>query len=207
MIPGLTQLLTPLGYLRITHPIKPWFDLYIPVIMTALVFGVLMLLPGKVNLFGDAGLVAYVTQLLQMLIGFYIAALAAVATFPSAVLDQGFAGDPVMIRVKRRGRLKSIPINRRQFLSYLFGYLAFESLFLFLIGMSVSVLHNNIATLFTQSWIAAGKPIFIFIYLFLMSNLMVTTLLGLHYLTDRIHRPPDGPQPPDSSGETPTDKE
>lgn len=198
MIPGIGQLFTPLGYLRITHPIKPWFDLYIPLIVTGVVFAVLMLLPGKVNLFGDSGLVAHITQLLQMLIGFYIAALAAVATFPSEVLDQGFAGDPVKLRVKRQGKKKQIEINRRRFLSYLFGYLAFESLFLFIVGMSISVLHNNLATLLNEGWISFIKPVFILVYLFLISNLVVTTLLGLHYLTDRIHRPPNGAQPPES---------
>ncbi|WP_420390330.1 hypothetical protein [Marinobacter sp.] len=198
MIPGLGQLFTPLAYLRIHHPIKPWFDLFIPLILCCLGFGILMFLPGRVNLFGEAGLVAHVTQLLQMLIGFYIAALAAVATFPSEVLDQGFAGDPVRITVRRQGKRKQIEINRRRFLSYLFGYLAFESLFLFMVGMSISVLHNNLATLLDQKLIDFVKPAFIFVYLFLITNLMVTTLLGLHYLTDRIHRPPDGPLDSDS---------
>jgi len=207
MIPGLPQLFTPMGYLRITHPIKPWFDLYIPVAITAIVFGVLMLLPGKVNLFGDNGLVAHVTRLLQMLIGFYIAALAAVATFPSDVLDQGFAGDPVKLRVKRQGKRKEIEINRRRFLSFLFGYLAFESLFLFLVGMTVSVLHSNLATLLSQGVLVIGQPVFLFAYLFLISNLLVTTLLGLHYLTDRIHRPPGGAQPPDSCEQSDSDKD
>ncbi|WP_297796521.1 hypothetical protein [uncultured Marinobacter sp.] len=204
MVPGLRQLFTPLAYLRIRNPIKPWFDWYIPLVITALVFTLLMLLPGRVNLFGETGLVAHVTQLLQMLIGFYIAALAAVATFPSKVLDQPFAGDPVQIRVERKGQRKLIPINRRRFLSYLFGYLAFLSLFLFLIGMSISVLHNNLASLLPKQMITWTKPGFTFVYIFLISNLMVTTLLGLHYLTDRIHRPPDGdgsllPEKPDSA--------
>ena len=44
-----------------------------------------------------------------------------------------------------------------------------------------------------QKLIDFVKPAFIFVYLFIIANLMVTTLLGLHYLTDRIHRPPDGP--------------
>jgi len=192
MVPGLRQLFTPLAYLRIKNPIKPWFDWYIPLAMTTFVFVVLMVLPGRVNLFGETGLVAHVTQLLQMLIGFYIAALAAIATFPSKVLDQPFAGDPVKIKVKRKGQQKLIPINRRRFLSYLFGYLAFLSLLLFLIGMSISVLHNNLEALLAKDVVRAIKPGFTFVYLFLISNLMVTTLLGLHYLTDRIHRPPDG---------------
>lgn len=201
MLPGARQLFTPLTYLRIRNPVKRWFDLYIPLIITVFVFVLLAFLPGKVNLFGDSGLVAHVTQLLQMLIGFYIAALAAVATFPSEVLDQGFSGDPVEVEVERRGQKKTIPINRRRFLSYLFGYLAFESLFLFLVGMSISVLHDNLATMLDNTAIAVLKPIFTFVYLFLISNLMITTLLGLHYLTDRIHRPPDGSVPPPQSDE------
>ena len=125
-----------------------------------------------------------------MLIGFYIAALAAIATFPSATLDEEISGNPTQLNVMRRGTQLTITLSRRRFLSYLFGYLAFMSLFLFITGVALLTADITIDSKeINLSYIC--KLLGASVYFFWVYNTLVATLLGLHYLTDRIHRPTD----------------
>ncbi|CCU70928.1 hypothetical protein [Thalassolituus oleivorans] len=192
-IPGVRQLFTPLNYIRIRRgTVKMWYDWYMPTAISGMVVMILISTDWSINTFGSNGLIEQVVELLKMLIGFYIASLAAVSTFPSAVLNQGLAGESATLKSKRRGKEIVIPLSRRRFLSYLFGYLAFMSLVLFISGMAINLLTPLAKVHISSSIIPWVKGVVAFIYLFWVSNILVSTLLGLHYLTDRIHRPVDG---------------
>lgn len=182
------QLLTPVAYLRIRHPVKPWFDWYIPAAISIAVFCAIFYAPEPVRIFGEGGLVFIVTDLIKMLIGFYIAALAAVATFSREGMDDELLGDPAILPVRRKGVPKDSRLTRRRFLSYLFGYLALAGLVLYFSGAATSLFGPNLALLQAAKWGSALKWLFVFVYIFITANLLTTTLLGLHFLTDRIHR-------------------
>jgi ACR3 family arsenite efflux pump ArsB len=78
------------------------------------------------------------------------------------------------------------PLKRRAFLAALFGYLAFLGLLLL-----VFALFRQIPSVIAQE---AAKlsgvvlPVLLFIYLLVFWQMVFVTLLGLYYLTDRIHR-------------------
>lgn len=182
------QLLTPIAYLRIRHPAKPWFDWYIPAAITAIVFAAVFFAPKPVKVFGEHGLIFFVTDLIKMLIGFYIAALAAVATFAREGMDECVQGEPATLRVKRKGVAKESILTRRRFLSYLFGYLAFTGLVLYFAGAATTLFGSNLSLLQAALWGVVIKWCFVFAYIFFTANLITTTLLGLHFLADRIHR-------------------
>ncbi len=193
IIPGARQLFTPLNYLRIRRKtVKPWYDWYIPGGLTVVTVALICLAGIELNVFGKGGLIQQITELLKMLIGFYIAALAAVSTFPSAVLDQALQGEPTTLKVTRRGCDLSIPLSRRRFLSYLFGYLAFLSLALFIVGTISMMSAGSVKGLVPTALAVWVKAFALALYLFWVFNLLIGTLLGLHYLSDRIHRPLDG---------------
>ena len=181
-------LLTPLGYLRIRHPLKAWLDWRIPGILAATLTGSLLALPLPVVMVGPGGLITVITGLLQILIGFYVAALAAVATFDRPTMDQPVDGDPMMLTVRRQGPPVEIYLSRRRFLSYLFGYLAWLSLALYFSGALVNLLADNLRTILPPAIQELAEAAFLLVYLLLTLNLLITTMLGLHYLSDRIHR-------------------
>ncbi|WP_428242980.1 hypothetical protein [Gynuella sp.] len=192
MIPGLKQLFTPLNYLRIYgNHILRWYNWWMPAFMAIFLILIMGICGWHPSVFNNDGIVTQVTELLKMLIGFYIAALAAVSTFPSAVLNDPISGEPVLLKAERRGKKIEIPLNRRRFLSYLFGYLSFLSIVLFIAGLIASFVHEPLSNIVSQKyhriWILTGLSV----YFFWAFNLLITTLLGLHYLTDRIHRPSD----------------
>lgn len=185
----LSKLLAPIGYLRLKHQEKIWFDFVIPFLISALVVVVYLLLPRPFPLLGDRGLISAVNGLLQVLTGFYIAALAAVATFDKPGMDLIMDGDPPTINEMRKGAPKDIELTRRRFLSYLFGFLSFESLLLFVIGVVLNLLSDSICVWMDGAEYLTGivKPFLLFIYMAMLGNLVTTTLLGLYYLTVRIH--------------------
>lgn len=104
------------------------------------------------------------------------------------IIDDVLDGIPPTI-IERRGKIKvKVNLSRRRFLCYLFGYLAFICFFLFTIGLFANLVVPASPTLFLQyEWSYYVKMFFTFIYLFFLANMMIVTLLGLYYLTVRIH--------------------
>src|SRR5579859_4846912 len=123
------RLASPLNYLRIEHKSKRKYDLYIPLFVAILIGVLISESPLKINIFGSRGLIEGVDSLLQTLVGFYIASLAAIATFNKASLDFEMPGDPPKLRVTQHGHSAKEPLTRRRFLCFMFGYLAFLCIF------------------------------------------------------------------------------
>lgn len=184
----LSILVRPLDYLRIRHDAKVVLDWWVPLVAAAVITS-LLLLTERSQLLGDRGLIAGFNGLLQVLTGFYIAALAAVATFQKSGIDELMAGNPPRLLITVRGEDREIRLTRRRFLCLMFGYLAFLSLFMYLGGLFANLLAPDLVA---RLPLALHKPIALlgtFLYTLVGSNLVVTTLVGLYYMSDRIHRP------------------
>jgi predicted membrane protein len=69
------------------------------------------------------------------------------------------------------------------------GYMAFLCLVLYLTGLMSTVSAASVKKLIAHNYYFTIRVVFIFIYTLRASNLFVTTLLGLYYMADRIHRP------------------
>ncbi|HGW4086770.1 TPA: hypothetical protein ACNIDP_004656 [Klebsiella michiganensis] len=187
----LSMTFKPFKYLLIKHDDKKWFDLIIPLGLAGVLSFAYYCLDKPFALVASGGLVPQVNSLLQMLIGFYIASLAAIATFGNESIDEIMAGTPPTLKMKQRGEWQEIPLTRRRFLCYLFGYLALMSIILYLVGVLATLLGYSGAdffkTLSGMGRMVILKAVLLFIYLFFLINLVLTTLLGLYYLSVRIH--------------------
>lgn len=178
-------LIAPLNYLRIKHPLKRWVDT-VPPLFGLLVSGGLLWIKPNFNIFGNSGLVGGIDGLLQSLVGFFITSLAAVATFQGTVfkIDKFFDGDQVLLR--------NAPLTRRQFLCYLFGYLAFISLVIYLIGVIFTALTSTPHAAVREEIRIACKALFLLPYCALLGHIFGTTLIGLVFLTERLSAVADG---------------
>ena len=183
------KIFEPLSYLRIKNSQIKLFSFYIPLILTAFFLAAYHFLPLKLNVFGNDGLIASISQLLSVLVGFYIASLAAVATFPNENLDQSIKGESATLKNLRGGKKNNENLTRRRFLCLLFGYCSWLSMYLFIFGTLSKLIENNIQMIVKPEYHELLIMAFLCIYIFSFINLMVTTLLGLSYLTERIHRP------------------
>lgn len=184
------RIFVPLRYWSIDHPQKRKFDLHFPIALTLIFSLALLSEEFRKDALGSLDIIGKLSGFLGVLTGFFIAALAAVATFGKAEMDDPMPGDPPLrLEHKTHAETYFENLSRRRFLSLLFGYLSFISLTLYIIGYMYLVTDKYFLgglPAHTRSYIFCG---FWIIYMFFISNIISNTYLGLFYLADRIHRP------------------
>lgn len=168
---------------------KLTYDLVLPTIV-GLSAGVLVWrLSLPLGFFASQGLVPDVISLLNLLIAFFIAALAAVATFDRPGLDESMKGEPAILRrLNKHGVKVDKILSHRQFICYLFGFLSFSSLITLLTLYVVRMFKSQFIDLIQiYGWFAAvGKPVAATLFFFVLSQLITTMLLGVYFLCDRL---------------------
>lgn len=181
-------LTTPMVYLRVVNSRKRRIDYAAP-FLTTIVGLPCLLYFDRVNIFAVGGLVYGVNGLLQLLTGFFITALAAIATFPgtqSYPVDETLSGEGAKIVY---GDEDEEDLTRRRFLCLLFGYLAFASLVLYLAGVIVMMIAPDLHQLAPRWEIAVRlglRGLFLVLYLPVLGHIIASTCLGLVFLSDRI---------------------
>jgi len=184
------QILRPFGYLSISHPAKKVVDWYIPICLAALLCITVFIFRTSVNVWGENGLVAMVQGLVQGLPGFYIAALAAVATFgKQSILDTLIPEPTPTIDTWYGGGKLEIELTRRRFLSLLFAYLTAISLCLSIFSAFVRALANPIRNWFPEIISNFCYFVITYAYVFFVLQMLIVTLWGLYYLSDKMHQP------------------
>lgn len=185
---SINRLLTPLSYLRIKRQDKVFDEFVIPGVLTVILMAILLCFSGRIPIFSEKGIISVIVSYLQIVSGFYIASLAAVATFNKDSMDKAMPGIPVVLPSRKKRRGKPEALSRRRFLCFMFGYLSFVSLFLYFGGSALVLLAPHLKLIVSGVWLAVLKWSVVAIYMFMTANMLVTTLLGLYYMTDRIHR-------------------
>ncbi|WFU62645.1 hypothetical protein [Bradyrhizobium brasilense] len=139
---------------------------------------------------GSLDITGKLSSFLGVLTGFFIAALAPVATFGKQEMDDPMPSEPP-VRLEHTVNTETYfeNLSRRQFLSFLFGYIAFLALVLYVVGYVYLVTDKYWLSEAAPNWRPTIFRIFWCVYVFSLANLLSNTLLGLFYLTDRIHRP------------------
>ena len=172
------KLIFPLAFLKVRHPDNYIIYFIAPIFLSFIVF-VFDLFLVKIQFFADNGLVVGITTLTGILTGFYIAALAAVATFNKPDMDEEMRGAPPD---------EKISLTRRQYLCLLFGYLAFMSVSFYILGISASSIVGQIRGVVPDSYFFIVRHALILIYFSIFFNILCVTLLGIYFLTYGIHR-------------------
>lgn len=176
------QLLRPFSYLRIQHDDKWIYDWLLPTLLCAISCGAIYSFMSLDKVVSSTGLISDITSFVANLPGFFIAALAAVATFNKNDIDQLMANPP-KIEILHHGSPLMIEMTRRRFLCVLFSYLTAISIFLVL--ASRFFLNMNISENYFLYSAWAG----IIIFMFVLWQMVIATILGLYYLGERLHTP------------------
>lgn len=174
----IAKIITPIDYLMISHNEKKWFDFILPIIASFIAVLIINVLPKNISLIGKDSLISLVNGILQILSGFYIASMAAVATFQKKGMDAVMDGVAPTLRGKK--------LTRRRFLTYLFGYLAFISISLYFLGGAVQLTSTSIKELHLSQY-SILKNTCLFIYLTFVFNILSTTALGMFFMIDKMH--------------------
>jgi hypothetical protein len=191
---SLNRLFIPIAYLKIRRDDKLLEEVTIPLILTFLTLATVYLAGERFSVYGSPGLINSIVSYLQLLSGFYITALAAIATFNREGLDDPMLGDPPTLESQHS--LEPEKLSRRRFLCFLFGYLAFGSLLLYIGGTIITLTAPILKAQLGASTILIMRWTVCSIYIFCTFNILITSLLGMYYLTDRLHRGPPSPGKP-----------
>jgi len=185
----LYQLLRPLSYMEIRDASKWKIDALLPFIFTVVITVIIAYMPIKVQIFGQSGMMTLLIGLLQILPGFYLTALAAVATFNRPDMDLLLPKPIPTIKISVKGIPQDIELTRRRMLSMLFGYLTFISFSLYFLAVAAQVIAPNIAAVISVTAVFLLRNAFLLLFLFLLGQLIFITMFGLYQLSDRMHQP------------------
>lgn len=187
----ISNLLRPMSYLAINHQMKWRVDWLYPLIAALLSTAVFLIgrRYGPVPVFGDGGIYGRILSFTQNLPGFYIAALAAIATFNRSDIDKIMPEPAPSIDIKRLGKSEIIKLTRRRFLSSMFAFLTAESILIIVLCIFAQELAPTLkAVLYVQAQeYVTGLALMLLLTLFW--QMLFTSFWGLFYLGDKLHQP------------------
>lgn len=158
---------------------------YVPAVITPSLTALYYVLPKRPDIIGDKHYLDYLLQIVGILPSFYIAALAAGATFANPSLDEPMPGKkPPTLRITRMGHSYEDVPTIRIFICHLFAYLSATSLvlafaLLFCIEVNPSfelVAANNAGNDYVTVPVSAIQLISVMAVTFYASKLAVVTL-------------------------------
>jgi hypothetical protein len=190
----LAELARPLSYLSIHHPTRgiQVVNWWLPVGLASSICICGGLANGPIDLFGSSGALSKILGFIQSLPGFYLAALAAVATFNNPDMDKLMPGTPPTAKILYNGTLTVVPLTRRRMLSIMFAYLTAISFILTLLTIGAMTFAEPIRSVVAQhcaTIVPFVKCAFSFTYFVALGQMLFITMWGLFYLGERIHTP------------------
>jgi len=200
MLWAIRQIFVPVNYLRIQHgegvmKSKAVFDYVLPAVFTAITVAVCVWLVIPLAVFQHPALTPRLLELMALMVVFYMAALAAVATFERKGIDNLLRGGDATLWVRdhsQGGKRTPKKLTYRQFISYLFGYLSFLSLLLYIALIFLVSgwprLQGKIAAIQKMPAVVGevtNVALFVLVFFFVW-QLVFASLLGIYFLTERI---------------------
>lgn len=185
----------PFHFITINHASRNFVIIYIPLALCALTFLPFITIADEVpQIFNSGGLIDRLYPMLSILPGFYLAALAAVASFNSEKLDKLMPSPTPTIACLYKHRLILMDLTWRRFLSLLFSYLTAVSLAFFLVSVAsdtISPYVKNTLKSAPYEAIIYTQILFLFSYVFVLYHMFCITLFGLFNIGDYMHQKED----------------
>ena len=181
--------LRPLNYLRIRNDYAVWYNWVYPTLLSALLFLSVYygnwsdkpkVILAPIDEFGS---------ILTVLFPFYFASLAAISSLSGVPsLDKKFKmKNPVSLFIKlSKTEYDTLYLTPRDFLSLLFSYCTTTSLVLLLISFTEDALVMQLTKAGTYAPCLSTATLIIIVFLF--SQLLISTLLGVYFLSDYMVR-------------------
>ncbi len=189
----LSYLFRPFGFLGIRHQgwLFVWLNWLLPFCIAATATLLLIWAAPTVNLYSAEGLFVRTLGFVQNLPGFYIAALAAIATFNQPALDKLMPGTPPTAQIVYNGQLVKVDLTRRRFLCLLFSYLTAISFLLTISLISATSLAAPMKDLIEKVPYEIAYGFFrwgtCWILIAGLTQMLTVTFYGLFYIGERMH--------------------
>ena len=184
-------LLSPFSYLSIKHEQKRFVDWTLPIIVTlaCMLLSAIAISPSRVGAPILGTLLSDMLSFTQNLPGFYIAALAAIATFNKISMDYVMPKPAPTLNVKEGKKSIKIEMTRRRFLCLMFAFLTAQSIFLCIILMLGKFIYIPTMQDIQDNYRIATTFAYMFVILFMFFQIVITTFWGIFYLGYKLHKP------------------
>lgn len=187
----LLELLQPFSFLTIKHEsgnprTVNWIA---PLVIAAVILGIGASAENPIDVFGVNGMLSRLLGFAQSLPGFYIAALAAIATFNNRDMLKLMPGVPPEGTIYYGGHKQRVKMTRRRFLSSMFAYLTALSIGLTLLAIALLTIAEPVKSLLPVTWLPFAKAGVTYFFMVFLCQMVTITLWGLYYLGDRLHTP------------------
>lgn len=183
------QILRPFGYLAIKHPYKRIVDWIYPAIATAVTIIIASYFGDLINALKPGAALATTLSFVQSLPGFYIAALAAIATFGRPDIDEILPKPTPKLLIRNGGIENLVDLTRRRFLAILFAFLTAESIAFIVLAIALLAIGPDFSSI--NAWkIPIGSyiaNILITITTLIFYQMIIATFWGLYYLGYKLH--------------------
>ncbi|WP_221898658.1 hypothetical protein [Bathymodiolus japonicus methanotrophic gill symbiont] len=140
-------------------------------------------------MYSNSGIITKILGFVQVLPGFYIAALAAIATFNKTDIDKTMPAPAPKIDILVQGKSVAIELTRRRFLCSMFAFLTAESLIIIVLAIFATSFYVPFKEIIHESWHILSSGLFTLMFLLLFWQMIITSFWGLYYLGDRLHQP------------------
>lgn len=174
---------SPLTFLAVRYPGGVALAWVTPAVLAIMVVGLVMLLDIDVPITGDDGILKAAISLFTVAGGFFVAALTVLITNDHNFLNGYFVG---VNKPNIKGEKEEL--TRKRFLSLLFGYFSFASFSIVVACLLMTVYGDFFISIPQGALRSIGSAVAGFVGAFFAFQLFLLSLVGLHYLTDRLHR-------------------
>lgn len=182
-------------FIRIRYPKKNFgmsFYLY-PLICSILVSG--LIIWSQTSTISDSFVVLFlmpefdsITTFIQVLPGFYVGALAAIASFQREGMDDKLpTPTPYLMEVAENGD-KKIELSRRTYLTLMFAYLASITIILAISIFFLKLFYTLKVFEVTEFLFVSIYAFNTFLIFFFFFQTVIITFVGIYYLGNRMHR-------------------
>lgn len=185
-----TLFLRSLNFLRVRHEYAIRYNFVYPLVLSVILFFLIGFDDQSILLLQGKEFIGSFVGVLSVLAPFYIAALAAIATFSGPhMLDKPFEmSKPVTLAVVSEGGvIVNEYVTPRHFLCLLFGYCTTTSIVLLSIAIFTPFVSIHVM-LPTSGILYFTLQSLVFMFIFFMAQLFINTILGVYFLSDRLHR-------------------
>lgn len=183
------QMLQPFSYLAIRHPDKWKIDWLYPLFFSLVCTALSISSGWATDIYRASGPVSLLLGFLQCLPGFYIAALAAIATFGRTDIDNLLPEPTPTVKISKLGEEVPVKLTRRRFLAMLFSFLTCESIGLVIFSVFY-ISCGAVISDWTFDGFFVGRYVVVmlaFLYYVLLLQLLIATFWGLYYLGFKLH--------------------
>ena len=167
------------------------FVWYWPMVLAGVGTAMYLLSPLKPDVFGINGLFHGLSQVLIVLPGFYIAALAAVASLSNSGLDEDLGSDAPSVTMEIRDKSVPVTLTRRKFLLLAIAYVSVLSLLLLVTGVVLAYGFdpNTMAAIFPMIVLLGLNTLTLAVFLYFFASLISTTVHIVYFLAEGAHLP------------------